>query len=156
MVSDEEAASFFAKYELDDVPRFSDPNRRLYAAFDLHRGSLWQLLGPSVWWRGAKAFFAGHLVGRIRGDGMQLPGTFILHHGQLVKAFRNATSADRPSTPAWPKVVPWAEGESSPSAPALILLLLSIRVRLRAGAGLGAGLLYNMCAEEAHVTCLRP
>jgi len=96
MISDAAAAAFFQKYGLDDVPRFSDPDRILYRAFDLKRGSLWQLLGPPVWWRGAKAFFSGHGVGRLQGDGFQLPGTFVVHHGQIVQAYRSKTSADRP------------------------------------------------------------
>ncbi len=94
--SDAQAALFFQKYALEDVPRFSDPEKRIYAAFDLYRGSLWQLLGPTVWWRGAKAFFSGHGVGKLQGDGFQLPGTFVLHQGKIVEAFRNKTAADRP------------------------------------------------------------
>jgi peroxiredoxin len=96
MISNEEAARFFRPYGLDDVPRFSDPDRRLYQAFDLQRGNLWQLIGPSVFWRGMKAFFSGHGAGRIRGDVAQLPGTFVVHRGQIVQAFRNKTAADRP------------------------------------------------------------
>jgi hypothetical protein len=96
MIDDAEAERFFARYGLADVPRFSDPERALYRAFDLQRGSLWQLLGPPVWWRGAKAFFGGHWVGQLQGDGFQMPGTFVLHKGQIVQAFRNRTSADRP------------------------------------------------------------
>jgi peroxiredoxin len=96
MVSNDEAGRFFKAYGLDDVPRFSDPQRTLYEAFDLHRGNFWQLIGPSVFWRGMKAFFSGHGAGRIRGDVAQLPGTFVVHRGQIVEAFRNKTAADRP------------------------------------------------------------
>ena len=96
MVSNDEAARFFKSYGLDDVPRFSDPDRKLYEAFDLHRGNLWQLIGPSVFWRGMKAFFSGHGAGRIRGDVAQLPGTFVVHRSHIVQAFRNKTAADRP------------------------------------------------------------
>jgi hypothetical protein len=96
MISNEEAAAFFQPYGLDNVPRFSDPQRKLYEAFDLHRGTLWQVIGPSVVWRGMKAFFSGHGAGRIRGDVAQLPGTFVLHRGEIVQAFRNKTAADRP------------------------------------------------------------
>jgi hypothetical protein len=96
MVSNDEAARFFKPYGLDDVPRFSDPNRKLYEAFDLHRGSLWQVMGPGVVWRGIRAILSGHGVGRPRGDVAQLPGTFVVHHSRIVQAFRNKTSADRP------------------------------------------------------------
>jgi peroxiredoxin len=108
MVSNDEAVRFFRGYGLDDVPRFSDPGRKLYQAFDLHRGNLWQLIGPSVFWRGMKAFFSGHGAGRIRGDVAQLPGTFVLHRGQIVQAFRNKTAADRPEYAAMVCAVPSA------------------------------------------------
>jgi len=96
MISNDEAAVFFKPYGLDNVPRFSDPDRKLYEAFDLHRGTLWQVIGPAVIWRGMKAFFSGHGAGRIRGDVAQLPGTFVLQRGEIVEAFRNKTAADRP------------------------------------------------------------
>jgi peroxiredoxin len=96
MVDNDEAGRFFKPYGLDDVPRFSDPTRQLYEAFDLQRGNFWQLMGPAVFWRGMKAFFSGHGAGRIRGDVAQLPGTFVVHRGQIVQAFRNKTAADRP------------------------------------------------------------
>jgi len=96
MVSNDEAAGFFKAYGLDDVPRFSDPDRKLYQAFDLQRGNLWQVIGPAVVWRGIKAILSGHGPGRPRGDVAQLPGTFVVHHGQIVQAFRNKNSAERP------------------------------------------------------------
>lgn len=96
MLEPAEAKGFFAKYGLDDLPRISDPQRQLYAAFELHRGNVWQLLGPHVWWRGAKAFFGGHGLGRLQGDGFQMPGAFVLADGKIVQAFRHRTAADRP------------------------------------------------------------
>jgi peroxiredoxin len=94
---DRSMAALMSKYQLDDVPRFADPEKKLYQAFELKRGTLWQLLGPNVWWPGAKAFFAGHGLGMIDGDGFQMPGAFVLHHGQIIKAFRHASPADRPN-----------------------------------------------------------
>ncbi len=55
-----------------------DPQRRLFEAFGLERGTLGQLAGPKVWARGAKAFAAGYRQGRTLGDPAQLPGAFIL------------------------------------------------------------------------------
>ena len=57
MGDDQSAAEFFAGYGLDDVPRFSDPQCRLYRSFVLRRGSILQLFGPFVWWRGIAAGF---------------------------------------------------------------------------------------------------
>ncbi|MEJ5170083.1 MAG: peroxiredoxin-like family protein [Fimbriimonadales bacterium] len=55
-----------------------DPERHLFQAFGLERGTLGQLLGPKVWARGAKAFAAGYRQGRPLGDPAQLPGSFVL------------------------------------------------------------------------------
>lgn len=88
---------FLASYGLAEVSRISDPACQLYRAYDLQRGSFWQLLGPAVWWPGFKATLLGrHLVGRPVGDGFQMPGAFYLSDGQVVRAYRHRTAADRP------------------------------------------------------------
>jgi hypothetical protein len=93
---DEQARAFFANYGLDDVPRISDPRRQLYTAFGLGRGTFGQLLGPRVWWRGLVAFLRGHGVGRLAGDGFQMPGVFLLRNGLVVRSFRHGRASDRP------------------------------------------------------------
>ena len=52
MGDDASAATFFSEYGLGDVARISDPHRLLYRAFELRRGSLWQLFAPQVIARG--------------------------------------------------------------------------------------------------------
>ena len=89
-------AAFAGGYGLGDVPAIADPEKRLYRAIGLKRGTLLQLLGWSVWVRGAGAFFSGHRVGKLEGDGMQMPGTFIIRDGVVVRRFMNKTAADRP------------------------------------------------------------
>lgn len=96
MGTPESFAAFAARYGLGDVPAISDPTRRLYRGIGLRRGTLQQLLGWSVWWRGARAFFAGHRVGMLEGDGAQMPGAFLIHDGQVVRRFLHANAADRP------------------------------------------------------------
>lgn len=81
---------------LDGAVHFSDPSCALYRAFGLERGTLGQLLGPVVWWRGFLAFLRGHGVGCMVGDGFQMPGVFLLQDGQVKKAYRHKTAADRP------------------------------------------------------------
>lgn len=94
---DESARKLFTKYELDDVPRIADPERRLYAAFDLNRGRLTQVAGPGVWWKGFKTtLLRGHLPGQPKGDVMQLPGTFVYHNGEIVSAHRPTNTAEHP------------------------------------------------------------
>lgn len=89
-------ASFAGRYDLGDVPAISDPERRLYRGVGLRRGRLSQLLGWTVWRRGARAFFSGHGVGKLQGDGRQMPGAFLIRDGQVVRRFLHATAADRP------------------------------------------------------------
>jgi peroxiredoxin len=93
----EEARVFFSKYGLGNVPRISDPNQTLYRAFGLSRGSLGQLFGPVVWWRGFQAaLMAGHGVGMLKGDGFQMPGVFLLYHGTVLRSYRHQNASDRP------------------------------------------------------------
>ena len=94
---EEQANAFFLKYNVEDASRFSDPGKRLYEAFGLGRGSLTQLIGPKVALRGVSAFFSGHGIGPIVGDSMQMPGTFLVYRGKIVKAFVNTTAGDRPN-----------------------------------------------------------
>ncbi len=89
-------AAFAGSYHLADVPAVSDPERRLYRGLGLRRGKLAQLLGWSVLIRGARAFFSGHRVGPLEGDGTQMPGVFLIRDGQVVRRFIHATAADRP------------------------------------------------------------
>jgi peroxiredoxin len=98
MSSPERATQFVEQYHLEDVPRFSDPDQKLYEAFELKSGSLGQLFGPQVLWRGLKAaIFEGHGFGWIEGNGFRMPGAFLLHKGEIVRAYRHKTAADRPN-----------------------------------------------------------
>ena len=81
------------RYGLADLSLFSDPDRGLYGDFDLKPGSLWQVLGPKVWWRGFQAaILHRHGAGAIAGDALQLPGAFVIHNGQIVRSYRHHTS----------------------------------------------------------------
>jgi peroxiredoxin len=94
--NDSLAEAFFKGYGMADVPRFSDPQQTMYRAFGLERGSLHQLFGPKVWMRGLNATLRGHRVGKLEGDGFQMPGTFLIDRGQIVRSYRHRTAADRP------------------------------------------------------------
>jgi peroxiredoxin len=89
-------AEFAGSYGLSDIPAVSDPERRLYRGIGLQRGKILQLLGWNVWLRGAQAFFSGHRVGKLEGDGTQMPGAFLLYQGRVVRSFIHKTAADRP------------------------------------------------------------
>jgi thiol-disulfide isomerase/thioredoxin len=78
---------FFSKYFENKVSHISDPNRTLYRAFGLKRGSLNQLFGIKTWWRGVIAgIFKGHGIGQLEGDGLQLGGAFVISGGKIQKA----------------------------------------------------------------------
>jgi peroxiredoxin len=87
----------FRKYGLDDLHQISDPCRGLYRAFGLRRGDLWKLFGPKVLLRGLDAgILNGHGLGRLAGDGFQMPGIFLIFHGQVLRSYRHQSAADRP------------------------------------------------------------
>lgn len=96
MSDDDAAQKQFAKYNLAGLSRISDPDQDLYRAFELKRGSLWQLFGPRVWLHGLRALFRGNAVGTLQGDGFQMPGVFIVHKGRILQSFKHATAGDRP------------------------------------------------------------
>lgn len=98
MSSEETAARFFARYGLENVQRISDPERALYRAFGLPRGSFGDLFGPKVWVRGFQAGILGrHGVGLLDGDGFQMPGAFLLYFGEVLRSYRHQSAADRPN-----------------------------------------------------------
>lgn len=97
MGSEEQGARFFSRYGLESVQRISDPERSLYRAFGLPRGSISDLFGPKVWVRGFQAGILGrHGVGTLAGDGFQMPGAFLLYFGEVVRSYRHQSAADRP------------------------------------------------------------
>lgn len=97
MVEHDVAQKRFAEYGLHDAISVSDPLRRMYRVFGLESGGVRQLLGARVWLRGVLAgLFGGHGVGRLAGDGLQMPGAFVVRNGCIVAGFRHADAADRP------------------------------------------------------------
>ncbi|MFG0242361.1 MAG: SelL-related redox protein [Phycisphaerales bacterium JB054] len=84
------------EFGLTDASWIADPERVLYRALDLRRGSFLQLFGPAVFLRGVAAAFKGHGIGPLGGDGFQMPGAFVLHQGRVVREFRHARASDRP------------------------------------------------------------
>jgi peroxiredoxin len=97
MGQEERTSKFFKRYGLDDVLRISDPSQALYRAFGLSRGSFTSLFGLKVCLRGFQAgILARHGIGRWVGDGFQMPGVFLVYHGQVLRSYRHQSAADRP------------------------------------------------------------
>lgn len=97
MGREDSAENILGKYKMEDVPRVWDPKLSLYQAFGLEKGALSQLFGPKVWLRSFKAGFLGkHGAGLTDGDAAQMPGVFLVFHGEILKSYRHQSAADRP------------------------------------------------------------
>ena len=93
-----EGTRWFARYGLAHAEQMSDPETKLYKAFELGRASLTDIFRPSVWWNGfLAAVVQGHWFGRIVGDVFQLPGVFLVDKGKIVRAYRHLFASDRPN-----------------------------------------------------------
>jgi thiol-disulfide isomerase/thioredoxin len=92
------AKVYFDYYGLSEVERVSDPDAAVYQdpVFALSRTNpLWQLANPVVWVGWLKGVFK-HGMGRIEGDGHQMPGIFFLKETKIVRRFVYRTIADEP------------------------------------------------------------
>ena len=94
--TEERARTFFTPYGLVDVPRFGDPEGRLYEPFGLMRAELRQYLNSESLFRMVMAWMSGHFVGPPAGDVQRMPGAFLLHGNHIRKAFRHKLVSDRP------------------------------------------------------------
>ncbi len=91
-----QAAEVAKEYGLADVSWFSDPEGRLYEAFGLGRARLLDFLKLSTIKRYWQAWRAGHSAGKPAGDVRLMPGVFLVRDGEIRRAYRHATPADRP------------------------------------------------------------
>lgn len=97
MTTDDDFRPFAEKYRLADLPRFADPQRQLYQEFELAPGSISQVLGWKVWWRGFRAaILGGHGFGGVRESMFQMPGTFLIENGKILRSYPYKSAADRP------------------------------------------------------------
>jgi peroxiredoxin len=94
--TEEKAQWFFKPYGLLDVPRFSDPEGRLYQGFGLLRAELRQYLNTESVLRMLSAWSRGHFLGYPAGDIERMPGAFLMERGEIRKAFRHKLVSDRP------------------------------------------------------------
>lgn len=91
------AGPLLARYGLADVTAMSDPSAAVYESCGLGRGRTGQLVGPSILLRWLRsAFLERHGAGWTGADVRRMPGAFLVRNGRIVRAFRHATTADRP------------------------------------------------------------
>lgn len=94
--NEERAKKFFKPHHFEDLPRFADPEGRLYEAFALVRAKWRQYLNPQSIARMFSAWARGHFVGAPDGDVERMPGVFLIHRGEILKSFRHQLVSDRP------------------------------------------------------------
>jgi hypothetical protein len=88
--------AFFADFD-PDARAVADPDKALYAAFGLERGSGGQLVSPAVFSAGLRAILKGNGIGLPVGDVMQLSGEFLVQYGRVLFAHRARHTGDHPS-----------------------------------------------------------
>ncbi|GIX04332.1 MAG: hypothetical protein KatS3mg114_0201 [Planctomycetaceae bacterium] len=95
------------QYGLQDVPTVADPERRLYALFELPLGRWGQLFGWKVVWRAVvEGVLWKYGLGMIRGEPRQLGGAVLIDRGQIVHIMRAQSSADQPDFQALCEIPP--------------------------------------------------
>lgn len=83
-------------YSLDKAIWIEDPDRNLYHASGLKRGSFSELFNLKLVKKGIKAFLKGHGVGPQDNDGFQMPGVFKLENGKLIELHKYQDVSDTP------------------------------------------------------------
>lgn len=97
MSDSKKADEHFEAKNLSGVSHFSDAKKELYKIFGLKRGNPLQLLGPKSILRGIEAGLLNkHGIGRLQGDGFQMPGVFLIHKGVIKNSFIHRSASDRP------------------------------------------------------------
>lgn len=99
------AQAHFDFYELNDVERINDPGATIYRSkvFGLgQQNPWWQLVNPLVWFGWLKGTIFKYGIGKIQGDGSQMPGVFFLKGRKIVRKFIYRNISDQPK---WLKLI---------------------------------------------------
>jgi len=97
MSDSETALGYFKEYGMADAEHISDQECKLYQSFNLAKGNFNQLFGLKNWIQGFKVTSKGIPVSlRQVGDGMQMPGIFMIWDGKLVDKYVHKFASDSP------------------------------------------------------------
>ncbi len=91
-----QAAAFFARYEVSDLQRVSDPDRTLYRAFDVPRARPTSWLSFGTLRHYLSAMRRGHRPGLVGGDVGQMAAVVRIVDGRIDRDLRGTGFADRP------------------------------------------------------------
>lgn len=92
------ADDYFMKYNLKGISHISDPMATYYKSFQLTKGAFTQLYGLSTWIRGYALKKEGHQleIAKHLGDSTQMPGLFLIQHGEIIEQFIHKKASERP------------------------------------------------------------
>lgn len=94
----QEHAEKFRQEFAPSFPIVCDPEKQLYSAYGLGRGSMAEMAGPGVLLKGLRAMIEGHVPGIPSGDVMQMPGVFMIDTmGAIRYAYYSKDASDHPS-----------------------------------------------------------
>ncbi len=82
---------------LADVARLPDPNQVVYRAFGLGRGGFFDVFGPLIWFRFLQVALLRRHGFTFEDDIFQMPGVFMVYHGEVIRSFRHQSISDRPN-----------------------------------------------------------
>jgi peroxiredoxin len=101
MGKEDDARELLEAFDLDDLTRISDPERRLYGVFGLERTTMGRLLAPrtvvSMLMSSLRSDLPLRLtMGKVVGDTLQMPGVFLLRNSRIVDDYRPEDLSKRP------------------------------------------------------------
>ena len=101
MGTPEEVAEFVKRRGAAPFPLLCDPERASYPLYGLQLGTFGQLLGPHVLHAAMQAKEQGFRMSRPMGETRQMPGTFVIDRGGIIRlAHYNRDAADHPAQAA--------------------------------------------------------
>lgn len=92
----EQGDEVLAQFGGGHFARVADPARKLYAEFNLKLASTGRAFGIPMWLRAFEVVRSGVSLGKLVGDGWQMPGCFVLHQGRILSSFPYDMVSDRP------------------------------------------------------------
>ncbi len=99
MSEDSDAEKYFKDYGLEGISHISDPECVLYSKFGLIKGSFSQLYGLKTWIRGFEVVANTPIRPMFNqiGDGLQMPGIFLIHNDQIKESYIHKSVSDKPN-----------------------------------------------------------
>jgi hypothetical protein len=101
----EEGQTFFAQY-WPDARAVADDPKKFYTALGLRRATFGQMFGFQVWTCRLRALSKGNFIGKAVGDPWIMPGTFLVHGGDVLWHHRFMHQGDHPDWSKIPEKVP--------------------------------------------------